>query len=99
MTTYYNYIGQAMDVSGDQGAWVNGDPNGGVTITAPPEPASVSVNGGNYDTLIASDGDNIFYVNNVTDVVQAAAGLSGIKTIVSYSGGYTLPANVQNLTF
>ncbi|MGZ6011091.1 MAG: family 16 glycosylhydrolase, partial [Caulobacteraceae bacterium] len=99
MTTYYNYLGQAMAVSSDQGPFVNGDPNGGVTITAPPGPSSVSVNGGNYDTLIASQGDNTFYVNNITDVVQAASGLSGIKTIVSYAGGYTLPANVQNLTF
>jgi beta-glucanase (GH16 family) len=99
MTTYYNYLGQAMAVSADATTWVNGDPNGGVTITAPPGPSAVSVNGGNWDTLIASQGDNTFYVNNITDVVQAASGLSGIKTIVSYGGGYTLPANVQNLTF
>ena len=99
MTTYYNYLGQAMPVSDGSGPWINGDPNGGVTITAPPGPVSISVNGGNWDTLIAGQGDDTFYVNNVTDVVQAASGLSGIKTIVSYSGGYTLPANVQNLTF
>jgi beta-glucanase (GH16 family) len=99
MTTYYNYLGQPMAVSDGSGAFINGDPNGGVTITAPPGPVSVSVNGGNWDTLIAGQGDDTFYVNNITDVVQAAAGLSGVKTIVSYSGGYTLPANIQNLTF
>jgi beta-glucanase (GH16 family) len=99
MTTYYNYLGQAMPGSDGSGYWLNGDSGGGVTITAPPGPSEVSVNGGNWDTLIASQGDNTFYVNNVTDVVQAAPGLSGTKTIVSYSGGYTLPANIQNLIF
>jgi beta-glucanase (GH16 family) len=99
MTTYYNYLGQAMAVSADPTTWVNGNSSGGQTLVAPTGPSAVNVNGGNGDTLIASQGDNIFYVNNMTDVVQAAAGLSGIKTIVSYGGGYELPANVQNLTF
>ncbi len=99
MTTYYNYLGQAMPVSAGGGAFISGDPNGGVTITAPPGPVTISVNGGNYDTLIAGQGDDTFIVNNFTDVVQAAAGLTGIKTIVSFASGYTLPANIQNLTF
>jgi beta-glucanase (GH16 family) len=96
---YYNYLGQAMAVSADPTTFVSGDSAGNETITAPVGPSGVSVNGGNYDTLIGSEGDNTFYVNNTTDVVQVASGLSGVKSIVSYAGGYTLPDNVQNLTF
>jgi beta-glucanase (GH16 family) len=103
-TTYYNYLGQPMPVSADPGA--NGVHASGVgqTITAPAGPSALyayDTSGAafNGDTFIGSNGDNTFYVNNVTDVVQVAAGLSGIKSIVSWAGGYTLPANVQDLTF
>lgn len=99
MTTYYNYLGQPMVVSADPTAFVSGDSNGHETLTAPTGPSGVSVNSGEFDTLIGSSGDNIFYVDDSTDQVQVANGLSGIKTIVSYSGGYALPANVQDLTF
>jgi beta-glucanase (GH16 family) len=97
--TYYNYLGQAMAESADPATFIYGDSAGNETITAPVGPSGVSVNGGNFDTLIGSDGDNIFQVNNNTDVVQVDSGLSGVKTIVSFAGGYTLPDNVQNLTF
>src|SRR3569833_1594996 len=106
MTTYYNYLGQAMAVSADPTTFIAGNSAGHETITAPTGPSAVSVNSGDYDTLIASNGDNIFYVDNSPDVVQAASGLTGIKTIITGSNGsvdlstgYTLPDNVQNLTF
>ena len=99
MVNYFNYLGHAMAVSADPTTFVSGGSSGGETIVAPAGPSGVSVGGGNFDTLIASDGDNTFYVNNITDVVQASSGLTGIKTVVSFAGGYTLPDNVQNLTF
>lgn len=99
MTTYYNYLGVAMPVSADPTTFITGSSAGHETLTLPTGPSGVSVNGGNYDLLIGSSGDNTFYVVNPTDTVQVANGLPGIKTIVTYSSGYTLPANVQNLTF
>lgn len=99
MTTYYNYLGQAVAVSADPTHFISGTSAGHETLTAPIGPSGVSVNGGENDLLIGSQGDNTFYVDDMSDVVQVAAGLSGVKTIVSYAGGYTLPANVQNLTF
>ena len=53
--------------------------------------------GGPNDLLIGSNGDNIFYVKDPSDVVQVGAGETGVKTIVAFNS-YTLPDNVENLT-
>jgi beta-glucanase (GH16 family) len=103
-TTYYNYLGQPMPMSADPGSNGVHASGTGQTLTAPTGPSALYAydttgTAFNGDTFIGSSGDNTFYVNNITDVVQVASGLSGVKSIVSWSGGYTLPANVQNLTF
>ena len=91
MTTYYNYLGQPMAVSADPGSNGVHASQAGQTITAPVGPSALyayDASGDSFDndTLIGSNGDNTFYVNNITDVVQVAAGLSGVKSIVSWSG-------------
>jgi beta-glucanase (GH16 family) len=88
-----------MAVSADPQQFISGSSDGNETLTAPTGPSGVSVNGGPNDILIGSAGDNIFYVNYLNDVVQVASGLGGVKTIIASSNGYTLPDNVQNLTF
>jgi beta-glucanase (GH16 family) len=93
---YLNYLGQVMAESQSGGPGVFGTSAGGETLTAPPGPSVVDGNGGG-DLLIGSSGDNIFYVKDPHDVVQVAAGLSGVKTVVAFTS-FTLPANVQNLT-
>jgi beta-glucanase (GH16 family) len=104
MTTYYNYLGQPMPVSADPGSNGVHASGAGQTLTAPSGPSALyaydtSGNSFNNDTFVGANGDNIFYVNNNSDLVQVSPGLTGIKTIVVWAGGYTLPANVQNLTF
>jgi beta-glucanase (GH16 family) len=99
MTTYYNYLGQAMPVSQTGGAFLQGSGAYGETLHAPAGPSETSVNGGEYDTIIGSNGDNIYDLDDTTNVVQVADGLTGIKSIVVYASGYVLPANVNNLTF
>jgi beta-glucanase (GH16 family) len=93
--TYYNYLGQAMPESATPINGVYGTSAGGEVLTAPPGPSGVD-SGGGGDTLIASNGDNTFWLKDKNDVVQVAAGLTGIKTVVAYSW-YTLPAGVHNL--
>ena len=100
MTTYYNYRGAAMAVSQDGGSnVVNGSSDGNETLHAAPGPSIVSSNGGPNDLMIGNTGDVTFYVGNPTDVVQVPDSVAtGVNTIVAYTH-YTLPANVQNLTF
>ena len=94
--TYYNYLDQPMPESANPTSFVTGnDPQGGEVWTAPPGPSSVSGDGGG-DTLVGSDGDNIFYITNPNDIIDVADDQPGIKTAVAYTS-YTLPANVQNL--
>src|SRR4051812_2080515 len=98
MTTYLNYLGQAMAVSADPGSNVIHASGPGQTITAPAGPSALYAydtagHSYNNDTFIGSNGDNTFYINNVTDLVQVAGGLTGVKSIVVWAGGYTLPAN------
>src|SRR3569833_3852866 len=105
MTTYYNYLGLAMPVSVAPSTYVvdDGGPDGAaqghVTLTAGDGNVAVDSHGGTYDTLIGGNGDDTFYLANSTDVVQVASGLTGVKSIIVWDGGYTLPDHVQNLTF
>jgi beta-glucanase (GH16 family) len=94
--TYYNYLDQPMPESANATSFVTGnDPQGGEVWTAPPGPSSVSGDGGG-DTLVGSDGDNIFYITNPNDIIDVADGQPGVKTAIAYTS-YTLPANVENL--
>jgi Ca2+-binding RTX toxin-like protein len=96
VTTYLNYLGQAMPQSAAPTSSVTGnDPSGGETWTAPPGPSSVQ-GGGGGDTLVGNTGDTTFIVTNPNDVIQDQAN-SGTDTVVAYTS-YTLPDNVQNLT-
>ena len=107
MTTYYDYLGNAMAVSADPHGNTTSATADGQTVTMPTGPSAATsyqtVNGTTSyylnDTFVASNGDNTFYVTSPTDLVQAQAGLTGVKTVVSWSTGYVLPDNVQNLTF
>ncbi|MDE2487267.1 MAG: family 16 glycosylhydrolase, partial [Alphaproteobacteria bacterium] len=95
---YDNYLGQPMPESASPTQNVYGTSAGGETLTAPAGPSSVDSNGGTGDVLIGSNGDNIFYVKDPTDLVQVASGLTGVKTVVAYTN-FALPDHVQNLTF
>jgi beta-glucanase (GH16 family) len=48
-------------------------------------------------TLVGDGGDDIFIVYDPSDVVIETPN-SGVSTIETWGAGYTLPANVQNLT-
>jgi serralysin len=53
---------------------------------------------GGVDTMRGGAGDDTYVVDNVNDVAVENAG-QGIDTIRSSASSYTLPANVENLTF
>ena len=100
-TTYYNYLGQPMPMSGwppdDPAYSLHGPDSGGATLYAPTNyPAGVAANGGD-NTIIASDGDNSYWIGP-TDTVIVPDGLSGTKTIYAYHS-QALPTNVNNLVF
>ena len=48
-------------------------------------------------TLVGNGGDDTFIVYDSSDAVVQAAN-SGVSTVETWGSGYTLPANVQNLT-
>ena len=58
-------------------------------------PGSDAIYGVGSDILVGGTGDDTFYVTGTDQVIVAPGG--GVDTIVTYWGGYTLPANVQNL--
>jgi beta-glucanase (GH16 family) len=98
MTTYYNYLGQAMPVGAAPTNWVSGTSAGGETLTAAAGASAVDTGGGVGDIVIGSNGDQTYYLKDPTDIVQVANGLTGIKSIINYQYD-ALPANVNNLTF
>jgi beta-glucanase (GH16 family) len=98
---YYNYQGQLVPQSA--GNWddithsVHGPWQGGATIYAPlPGPSGVAANGGN-NTIIASNGDNSFWIGP-TDKVVVPDGETGTKTIYAWNST-VMPHGVNNLTF
>jgi beta-glucanase (GH16 family) len=98
---YDNYLGQAMPQSAgnfdDVTHSLHSPWQGGQTIYAPlPGPSGLAANGGN-NTIIASNGDNSYWMSP-TDTVVVPEGETGTKTINVW-GAYTLPAGVNNLTF
>ena len=54
--------------------------------------------GAGADTMAGGAGNDTYYVDNVGDVVTEAAG-AGTDTVNTTLNSYTLPANVENLTF
>ncbi|HEV2533397.1 family 16 glycosylhydrolase, partial [Phenylobacterium sp.] len=94
---YFNYLGQAMPESASPTNNVYGTSAGNETLTAPTGPSSVDSGGGAGDVLIGSNGDNIFYVKDPSDIVRVDPGLSGVKSVTAFAS-FSLPANVQNLT-
>ena len=94
MTTYYNYLGQAMPMSATPATFLNGTSAGGEVLQAPNEPSELNGQGGG-DTLIGSAYDTTFEISDPHDVVQAQAGA------VNTEEGYltiTAAPNVQNIT-
>jgi beta-glucanase (GH16 family) len=98
---YYNYLGQLMPTSA--GNWddithsIHSPAQGGQTFSAPlPGPSGVAANGG-YNTIIASDGDNSYWISP-TDNIVVPAGETGTKTIYTWAPE-VMPAGVNNLTF
>ena len=51
------------------------------------------------DTLVGGAGNDTYLVSNASDVVTEAAGAGTDTVIASLISAYTLPANVENLTF
>jgi hypothetical protein len=77
---YYNYLGQLMPTSASN--WddithsIHSPAQGGQTFSAPlPGPSGVAANGGD-NTIIASDGDNSYWITS-TDTVVGPAGETG----------------------
>ena len=58
----------------------------------------VNLDPNSQDTLQGGDGDDLYYVHNVGDIVVESAGAkSGNDTVVSWLHDYTLSANVEKL--
>ena len=98
---YLNYLGQVMPVSAsplnDITHSLHGPWEGGATLYAPQVgPAGVAANGGG-NTIIASNGDNSYWIGP-TDTVVVPAGETGTKTIYAWNAE-VLPEGVNNLTF
>ena len=54
--------------------------------------------GAGADSMVGGTGNDTYYVNDAGDLVSEAAG-GGIDTVWSFVNGYTLTANVENLSF
>ncbi|MGZ3277016.1 MAG: type I secretion C-terminal target domain-containing protein [Caulobacteraceae bacterium] len=98
---YYDDQGQLMPTSGhnwdDVTHSFHSPWQGGQTFSAPlPGPSGVAANGGN-NTIIATNGDNSYWIGP-TDTVVVPDGVTGTKTIYAWSPE-VMPAGVNNLTF
>ena len=87
-----NYRNAALPLSAAPQYWFAATASGQTIIGNSGNDAIYGVGG---DTLIGGTGDDTFYVASNDQVIVAPGG--GVDTIVTYWGGYTLPANVQNL--
>ena len=59
--------------------------------------ATITTNTG-IDTITGGAGNDTYIVNNISDVITEATG-GGNDTVRTSLSGYTLAANVENLTF
>ncbi|QUD87457.1 family 16 glycosylhydrolase [Phenylobacterium montanum] len=94
MTSYQDINGHAMAGSMAPVYWAN-TTTLGQTLTGLNEPESLRDSLGGSPTLIGGKGDTTFSVISPTTAVTAQSGY--VNTVVAYRG-FTLPANVQNLT-
>jgi beta-glucanase (GH16 family) len=98
---YYNSLGEVAPQSAsnfdDVTHAVHGPWQGGATIYAPiPGPSGVAANGG-HNTIVASNGDNSYWIGP-TDTVVVPDGVTGTKTIYAWNAE-VLPKGVNNLVF
>src|ERR1700674_1740973 len=84
-----------LPVSGAPTHWFV-DSTPGTTLYGTTGNDQLAANGYNI-TLVGDGGDDTFIVYAPSDVVIETAN-SGISTVETWGSGYTLPANVQNLT-
>ncbi len=94
MTTHLNFYSQAMPVSATPVYWARTTVVG-QTLTGVNRSEALRDSLGGSPTLIGGAADTTFNVLSPTSHVEAHAG--GVNTVVAYRG-FTLPANVQNLT-
>jgi beta-glucanase (GH16 family) len=93
VTTYYNYLGDAMPESAAAETWLTGTAAGGEVLRAPDQPSELNGEGGG-DTLIGSSADTTFDLYDPHDVVEAQAG--AVNTEQGYQTIVAAP-NVQNI--
>ncbi|QUD86304.1 glycoside hydrolase family 16 protein [Phenylobacterium montanum] len=94
MSTYLNFYGQAMPVSAAPVYWAHTTAVG-QTLTGVDRFETLRDSLGGSPTLIGETRDTTFNLISPTSHVQARAG--AINSVIAYRG-FTLPANVQNLT-
>jgi beta-glucanase (GH16 family) len=91
-TNTLNYQNILLPLGAAPQYWLAASTSGQTIVGNSGDDAIYGVGG---DTLIGGTGDDTFYVSSSDQVIVAPGG--GVDTIVTYWGGYTLPANVQNL--
>ena len=94
MPTYLNFYGKAMPVSAAPVYWAHTTAVG-QTLTGINGSETLRDSLGGSPTLIGGTADTTFNILSPASHVQARTG--GVNTVVAYRG-FTLPANVQNLT-
>ena len=87
-----NYKNVALPLSATPQYWFSATAPGQTIVG---NSGNDAIYGAGGDTLVGGTGDDTFYVTGTDQVMVPPGG--GVDTIVTYWGGYTLPANVQNL--
>jgi hypothetical protein len=88
--------GQALTGNGDANIITGG---GGDDLIDGGAGADTLIGGGGADAMTGGDGNDIFYVDNVGDVVTENAGEGTSDEVRAALSGYVLPANVEKLTW
>ena len=94
MSTYLNFYGKAMPVSAASVHWAHTTAVG-QTLTGVDKIETLRDSLGGSPTLIGGTKDTTFNIISPTTHVEARAG--AVNSVIAYRG-FTLPANVQNLT-
>ena len=85
-----------MPLSALPNNWLAGSTAGATLTGDPAKRNQLSANAGRM-ILVGGPLDDTYIVYNPTDIVVEAAG-GGIDTVKTWGSGFTLPANVENLT-
>src|SRR5215475_10413496 len=85
----------SLPVSGAPTKWFSGS-SPGTTLSGTSGNDQLAANAPNM-TLVGNGGDDTFIVYDPSDVVVESSN-SGIDTVLTWGAGYTLPANIENLT-